>query len=162
MSLSTSEYPQSVAAVHDEYPTSSDGAAVSPALAGASLTEFTVIDITSVSDPPSSSVVTTVMVASASSSAALVQVMVAMAKLMLATVPLNVIVVSSVPSPEFAGNVRPVVCTRLNVPLLAVIDTDVIEVSSTSAIEFPVIALAVSSLTAFGVPSVFTGASLTA
>ena len=135
---------------------------MSPALAGASFTEFTVIDITSVSEPPSSSVVTIVMVASASSSAALVQVMVAMARLMLATVPPNVIVVSSVPSPEFAANVRSVVWARLNVPLLAVIATDVIVVSSTSAIEFPVIALAVSSFTAPGVPSVFSGRSLTA
>ena len=141
---------------------SSLGVADPPVVAGASLTEFTVIDITSVSDAPSSSVVTTVIVASASSFEALVHVMVAIAKLMLATVPPNVIVVSSVPSPELAANVRPVVWARLNVPLLAVIATDVIEVSSTSAIEFPVIALAVSSLTAFGVPSVFTGASLTA
>ena len=138
---------------------SSDGAAVSPAFAGASLTEFTVIDITSVSEPLSSSVVTTVIVASASSLASLVHVMVAIARLMLATVPPNVIVASSVPSP--AEKVRSVVWARLKVPLLAVIATDVIEVSSTSAIEFPVIALAVSSLTAAGVPSVFTGASLT-
>ena len=82
---------------------------MSPAFAGASLTELTVIDITSVSDAPSSSVVTTVIVASASSFAALVQVMVAIARFMLATVPLNVIVLSSVPSPELAANVRSVV-----------------------------------------------------
>ena len=129
---------------------------------GKSLTAFTVIDMTSVSDAPESSVVTTVMVASVLSSAALVQVRVAIAELMLATVPPNVIVASSVPSPELAANVRPVVWARLNVPLLAVIATEVIEVSSTSAIEFPVIALATSSLTALGVPSVFTGASFTA
>ena len=47
-------------------------------------------------------------------------------------------------------------------PCSGVIATDVIELSSTSAMEFPVIAFAVSSFTAFGVPSVFTGASLTA
>ena len=126
---------------------------------GRSLTEFTVIDMVSVSAPPSSSVVTTVMVASASSSAALVQVIVAMALLMLATVPPKVIVASAVPSP--AEKLRPVVWAREKVPRDAVIATDVIEVSSTSAIELPVIALATSSLTAFGVPSVFTGLSLT-
>ena len=42
------------------------------------------------------------------------------------------------------------------------IATDVIDVSSTSAIEFPVIAKAVSSLTAAGVPNVLTGLSFTA
>ena len=73
---------------------------------GKSLTEFTVIDMTSVSAPPSSSVVTTVMVASASSSVALVQVSVAMAVLMFATEPLKVIVASAVPSP--AEKLRPV------------------------------------------------------
>ena len=41
------------------------------------------------------------------------------------------------------------------------IATDVIDVSSTSAIEFPVIAKAVSSLTAEGVPNVLTGLSFT-
>ena len=40
--------------------------------------------------------------------------------------------------------------------------TDVIDVSSTSAIELPVMAFAVSSLTAAGVPRVLTGASFTA
>ena len=81
--------------------------AAPPEVAGASLTEFTVIDITSVSDALSSSVVTTVIVASASSFEALVHVSVAIALLMLVTVPLNVIVASSVPSP--AAKVRLVV-----------------------------------------------------
>ena len=39
--------------------------------------------------------------------------------------------------------------------------TDVIDVSSTSAIELPVMAFAVSSFTAAGVPSVLTGTSFT-
>ena len=70
------------------------------------------IDITSVSDAPPSSVVTTVMVASASSFASLVHVMVAIARLMLATVPPKVIVASSVPSPELVMNVKGLLSER--------------------------------------------------
>jgi len=155
---STSAYPNSLAA--NVCATSSFVVTVKEVDVGASLTELTVIDIESVSDAPSSSVVTTVIVASASSLEALVQVNVAIALLMLVTVPPNVIVASAVPSP--AAKVRLVVWAREKVPLEAVITTDVIDVSSTSAIEFPVIARAVSSLTADGVPRVLAGASLTA
>ena len=64
---------------------------------GASLTELTVIDIESVSAPPSSSVVTIVIAAFASSLEALVQVIVASATLMLETVPPIVTVDAAVP-----------------------------------------------------------------
>ena len=77
------------------------------AIDATSLTAFTVIDIESVSAPPSSSVVTTVIVASALSLEALVHVNVAIALLMLVTVPPNVIVASAVPSP--AAKVRSVI-----------------------------------------------------
>ena len=50
----------------------------------------------------------------------------------------------------------------MKVPRSAVIFTEVIDVSSTSAMDVPVIANAVSSFTAEGVGSVFTGLSLTA
>ena len=64
---------------------------------GKSLTAFTVIDIESESDPPSSSVVTIVIAALALSLEALVQVIVAIAVLILATVPLIVTVDAAVP-----------------------------------------------------------------
>ena len=117
------------------------------------------IDIESVSDAEPS-LVTIVIVASASSLEALVQVIVAIAVLMLVTVPPNVIVASAVPSP--AANVSPFVLAIVNVPRSAVICTEVIDVESESAIDVPVIAFAVSSLTAEGVPIVLTGASFTA
>ena len=77
---------------------------------------------------------------------ALVQVIVAIAVLMLATVPAKTIELSSVPSP--VENVSPDVLASEKVPLL--VDEMVIEskvVSSTSAITAPVMAPAVSSLT---------------
>ena len=81
--------------------------AVSPALTGASLTELTVMATVSAAPSASPSLGVMVRTASSSSLLALVQVMVAIAELMLATVPEKVIALSAVPSP--AEKVRPVV-----------------------------------------------------
>ena len=80
--------------------------AVSPALTGASLTELTVMATVSAA-PSAPSLGVMVSTALSSSSWALVQVMVAIAELMLATVPEKVIALSAVPSPT--EKVRPVV-----------------------------------------------------
>ena len=69
----------------------------------------------------------------------------AIARLMLATVPPKVIVASLVPSPDDEGQTCGL--SEAECSLSAVMATDVIDVSSTSAIELPVMAFAVSSLT---------------
>jgi len=92
---STSAYPNSLAA--NVCAVSSFVVTVKEVDVGASLTELTVIDIESVSAPPSSSVVTIVIAALASSLEALVQVIVASAVLILVTVPPIVTVDAAVP-----------------------------------------------------------------
>ena len=118
---------------------------LSPALVGASCTALTVIATVSVALSPSPSLAVNERTALVLTFDALVHVMVAIAVLILATVPPNTIELSSVPSPE--ANVKPETLASVNVPPW--VDEIVIEskvVSSTSAITEPVIAFATSSL----------------
>ena len=75
----------------------------------------------------------------------LVHVTVAIAVLMSAVVPVNVMELSDVPSPEL--NVKPLVVARENVPLCVEATVIVSDEWSTSATVVPVIVPAVSSLT---------------
>ena len=142
---SVSLYPQSVDAVHEAYAWSSVTVAVSPAEVGGSLTAATVIATVSVALSPSPSFAVSESTALALEFDALVQVIVAIAVLMLAIVPPNTIELSSVPSPEAKD--RPEVDARVNVPLCVVdIVIESSEVSSTSAMTEPVMSTATSSL----------------
>ena len=130
--------------------------------AGASSTALTVIATVSesVSSPSSVRMVRTALVLLL---LALVQVMVAIAVLMFATVPPNSIEVSSVPSPPPLAKVRPETPTSEKVPdWVDEMVTESIEVSSTSAMELPVMEIAVSSLPETAALTVFTGASFAA
>ena len=155
-------YPQSEEAVQPTYATSSVTAAESPAEVGASLIALTVIDTWSVALSSSPSLAVKESTALLLLFAWLVQVMVAIAVLMFAMVPENVIELSAVPSP--AAKVRPLTLASENVPLS--VEVMVIEsrlVSSTSAIVEPVIALATSSsVVTSAAEADHVGASLTA
>ena len=155
-------YPQSEEAVQPTYATSSVTVAVSPADVGASFTALTVIVTESVALLSSPSLAIKVRAALLLLFAWLVQVIVAIAVLMFATEPENVIELSAVPSP--AAKVRPLTLASVNVPLS--VEEIIIEsrvVSSTSAIVEPVIALATSSsVVTSAAEADHVGASLTA
>ena len=102
----------------------------------------------SVTLSPSPSFAVNERTASVLTSAALVHVIVAIAVLMFATVPLKAIELSATPSPEQDPQLKssPLTEARLNVPpWVEEIDIKSRDVSSTSAIVEPVIVLATSS-----------------
>ena len=142
-SLSTSAYPNSDAANTCEL--SSLTVTVKSAAVGRSCTEFTVIATESATSAATVSLTVKVSTALLSLFSWLVHVTVAIAVLMLAVVPVNVMVLSEVPSP--ALKVNPFVVARENVALCVEATVIVSDEWSTSATVVPVIVPAVSSFT---------------